>query len=172
MPNFEDHLTASIASAKAKLADREKVQREMEAARLEEARARAARFFEVKGRAERFKNNHLEPLFRNVQKKLTEAGFFFIGNYINDEQENRGTVGSTLECGEHCYLQAVIVYSPDKSVARVDAQTSKGACYSASQDFNEGSSPAWFETNVAEATGKLLESGEVPTANVARFMAR
>jgi hypothetical protein len=172
MPEFDEHLTASIASAKAKLAEREEAKRAEEAAKRERAQALADRFAGVKSRAMRFKHNHLEPLFRKAQGEVNQAGFHFVGNYINDEGPGRGRVGSTLESGESCFIMAAIDYSVEQSTARVEAQTPSGSCFSQSQDFDENTSLAWFQTNVAEAIGKLLETGEVPIANVVRYGGR
>ncbi len=169
MPEFDDDLSASIASAKAKLAEREQARMAAESAEREKSRALAERFAEVKSRAMRFKHNQLEPLFRKLHQKVSEAGFHFIGNYINDEESNRGTVGNTLECGERCYILAAIRYDMNKSLAIVEAQTPKETCHSARQEFDEATALKWFEANLAEATGKLLASGEVPTSNAVLY---
>lgn len=172
MPAFDDDLTATIASAKAKLAEREQAKLALQAQEIEQARAFTEKFANVKNRAMQFKHAHLESLFRKAREKLSDAGFDFIGNFINDEQESSGTVGSTLESGEDCCVQATINYSPEKLTARVDSWTSQGLCFSATQEFKEETSPTWFETNVAQAIGKLLESGEVTPARAVRCMAR
>ncbi len=171
MPGFDDSLTASIAAAKAKLEERERILRVAQQMEREQARAVAEKFADVKGRAMRFSNNKLEPLFRKLQQKVAEAGFRFIGNFIDDEGPHQGVVGRTLECGEDCWIQAAIDYSLDKSIARVAARTSKGLCHSASQEFSEATSLEWFEANIVESIGKLLESGEVPSGGFVRNMA-
>lgn len=132
MPEFDEHLSASIASAKAKLAEREDAKRAAEAVKQQQAKALADKFAEVKSRAMRFKNNHLEPLFRKAQQEVNQAGFHFVGNFINDEGQLRGRVGSTLESGESCFIMAAIDYTLERSTARVEAQTASGSCYSQS----------------------------------------
>ncbi|MCI0359143.1 MAG: hypothetical protein L0211_11750 [Planctomycetaceae bacterium] len=169
MPGFDDELSATIALAKASLERREAAMRAAEAAEREQAQKISDQFAQIKSRAMHFKHNYLEPLFKKVQKGVSEAGFHFVSNYINDEDQYRGKVGNTLECGEFCFVEAAIEFNLKKSIARVEAQTSKGSCYSKWQDFDEASSLPWFETNVAQAIGKLLESGEVPLANIVRF---
>jgi hypothetical protein len=172
MTEFDLQLSESIASAKAKLAELEQAQRFAEAAERKKAQKIADQFAEVKGQAKRFKHNHLEPLFRKVHQKVSEAGFHFVGNYIDQEEPNRGAVGSTLESGEDTFVRAIISFTLDSSTAFVDARTSKGQCYSANQQFDEATSLAWFERHVALAVGKLLESGDVPMAGMVRFGGR
>ena len=172
MTEFDQRLSASIESAKAKLAEKEEAKRAAEAAKQQQAQALAENFAAVKSRAMRFNNNHLEPLFRKAQQEVNQAGFHFVGNYINDEEEGGGRVGSTLESGESCFVMAAIDYSLERSTALVEAQTRSGPCFTKSHDFDENTSLEWFQTNVADALGKLLETGEVPTANLVRYGGR
>ena len=169
MSAFDDKLSATIAAARENLAKREEARRAAETKEREQAQLVAEKFAQMKSRAMRYKHMVLEPLFGKVQQQVNEAGFHFIGNYINDEGQYRGKVGNTLESGEFCYLEAAIEYDLQKSIAHVEAQTRRGSCFSVSQEFDEATSLSWFETNVAQGIGKLLESGEVPVANLVRY---
>jgi hypothetical protein len=161
--DFRSKLAASISAATSKLDGDEQAVLDAAAAAREKTRLENERFATIKSRAQRFKHNKLEPLFREVLQQIGEQGFAVGGGYEEYDGENHGIIGCTVETAGDWVIRAVIMYGLEKSTVRVEAQTAKGQCCSASATFDENTSLDWFESQVVEAAGKLVESGGLPS---------
>jgi hypothetical protein len=170
--DFESRLAASVSVAKGTLDEREKAANDAAAAQRQREQIEAERLAAVRGRATRFKHKHLEPLQRVLLQQFGKAGFAVVGNYVDEHRPNGGTVAITVDTGGDWVIKAAIMYRTDDALACVDARTSAGPCYEAHQAFDDATALPWFESHLAEAARKLIETGNLPRVNIVTYNGR